>query len=107
LQQLPLPIERLLPGTETSTDGDSRIRIDRTFIVLDVLDFAFLVDYKRRPPGPLVAISAHRIFSKNSVLGQDRPVHIAEQRKGDSDLLGESRVRWGTIRADSKHNRAA
>lgn len=97
----------LFSRSQAGANAYSCIWVDRAFVVLNVLNLAFLVDDESCPPGPFVTIPAHWILLENSVFGENRAVHIAEQRKGDADLLRESRICRRAIRADAKHNRTA
>jgi len=92
---------------ETRADGHGIVRIDGARVEFDVLDFSFLVNHEGGPPRPFEFIHLHVVLLEDPVLRQDFPVHVAEQREGDADLLGKGVVRGGTIDADSENNRVA
>ena len=78
--------------------------INRCAIEFDVLDNAALIDHESGAPRKLVFVAAHGIFLQNAVIGEHFAVHIAEQRKGDVDLLGKCGVSGWAVCADSENN---
>ena len=94
-------------SVKPGTDGDGCVGVDGAFVVLNVLDFSFLVDDEGRAPRPLVVVAAHWIFPENPVCGEDLAIHVAEERKRDTDLLGKGGVGRGAVHADTENNRVA
>lgn len=89
---------------KVETDRNSCIRVNGSLVKVDVLNLSLFVDDEGGSPGPLVLSSCNFVWFQDSILGEDRAVHIAEQRKCDSDLLGEGGVRSGTIYTDSENS---
>jgi hypothetical protein len=92
---------------QAGADGERVVGIHGTFVEFDVLDFAFLVYDDGGAPRPFEIIALHGIFFQDAIIGEDLAVHVAEQRDGDADLLGEGGVGGGTVDADSEDDGVA
>jgi hypothetical protein len=89
---------RLLPLVLQNAAGlHGAARVDGRGVPFDVLDHAFLVDHKSG------AIGKPPFFIENAVLGGNRPLEIAEDGKGDANLLGEFPVGGLTVNADTQN----
>lgn len=93
---------------EASANRDSSIRIYRVATLLDVLNDALLVDHERRALNEIVldALAGKLIEGLHDpVPRRDLAIHIAQQGKGDSDLLRESRIRSRAVETDAENHR--
>jgi hypothetical protein len=93
---------------KASTDRDCGVRIYRVTTLLDVLNDALLVDHERGALNEIVldALTGKLIEGLHDpVPGRDLAIHIAQQGKGDSDLLRESRIRSRAIKTDAENHR--
>jgi len=79
--------------------------VDGGCVEIDVLNHAIFANYKRRAPRKFHFVCSHRERLHNSVLLQNGAVHIAQQRKGDADLLRECCVGWRAVDANAENNR--
>ena len=88
-------------------DRDGAVRIHSTVTLLDVLNFSCFIDDDGSALRPLIFAALHVVGLQYLVRRQHFLVHIAEKRKGDSDLLGECGVGGGTVDADSEDDGVA
>ena len=92
---------------ELQADIDRVVWINGAGVEFDVLNFSVFVNDEGCAARPLVFVSAHRVFLQNPVSGEDLVIHVAQEREGDADLLGEGRVGGRAVDADSKNFRVA
>jgi len=78
------------------------IGIDSAVAFLDKLDDALLVDDNVCAQSPLVRLVLDIVGFQNAIGLEHLAVHVAEQRKLDAYLLGESTVGGGTVHADAE-----
>ncbi len=84
--------------------GQGGVGIDGVITFFDKLDDALLVDDDVGTQSPLVAfvILCGVVGFEDSVRLEHLAVHVAEEREGNADLLGEGGVGGGTIHADAE-----
>jgi hypothetical protein len=87
--------------------GQGSVGIDGAIAFFDKLDDALLINDDVGAQSPLVAIVIfRRIVSFEDAVGLEHlAVHVAEEREGDTDLLGERGVSSGAIHADAENFR--
>jgi hypothetical protein len=85
--------------------GQGGVGIDGAVTGIDQLDDALLVDDDVGAQSPLVGFLLDVVALEDAVSLEHLAVHVAEEREGDADLLGESGVGSGTIERDSKNFR--
>lgn len=79
-------------------------RIHCAVILHNVLDHALLVDHECRATREFVLVHFQIVGFEDSVRFQHLVIHVAEERKGDADLLGKGAVGGGAIDADSEND---
>src|SRR6266852_1284411 len=84
--------------------GDGIVWIDGAGLFFHRLDDAFFVDDESSALRPIIFFFLDVVHFEDAVLFQHFAVHVAEQRKGDSDFLRESVVGGGTVDADAENN---
>src|SRR5258708_844942 len=99
--------EELLSGTllvQGGAHGKGSVGIDGVIAFFDKLDDALLVDDDVGAQSPLVAfvILCRVVGFEDAVRLEHLAVHVAEEREGNADLLGEGGVGGGTIHADAE-----
>ena len=72
-----------------------------------MLDFAFLIHDECGAFRPVVLVAFDIVGPENSVSLEHFAVHVAQEGKGDADLLGEGGVGGGTVNTDSKNDGVA
>jgi hypothetical protein len=87
---------------QPGTDRYRAIRIDGAVTLLHVLNFSLFIDDYGRALRPLVFAALHIVGLQNLVGRQHFLIHVAEERKGNTDLLRECGVGGGTVDADSE-----
>ncbi len=90
---------------QVDADGDGGIGIDGAVASLDVANDTVLINDQVGAERPLVAFTLHIVGFQYAVSGEHLMVHIAQQRKLDPNLLGESRVGRGTVHAHTENFR--
>ena len=81
------------------------VGIDCALVKFDVLDDSLFVYDDVRALRPLVGVALDVVPLQDAVGGEHFLVHVAEERKLDVDLLGESGVRRGGIHAHAENRR--
>ncbi len=84
-----------------SAHGESRVGVDGAVALFDKLDDALLVDNDVGAQSPLVGLILNVVALEDAVGLEHLTVHIAEEREGNADLLGERGVGGGTIYTNS------
>lgn len=84
------------------TDVDGVVWVDGTVVEFHVLDLSFFIDNDGGAPSPFVFIAIHGVFLQDAVLRENFVVHVAEERHGNADLLGEGCVGRGTVDANAE-----
>src|SRR6185437_6387662 len=87
---------------QVGANGDGGVRIDGAVAFLDVADNSLFIDDDVGTLRPLEFLALNVVGFQNAVSGEHFVVHVAQEREFYVDLLGKSRVRGGTIDADSK-----
>jgi len=87
---------------QSSAHGQSGVGIDRAVAFVDQLDDALLVDDNVGAQGPLVRFVVFVVAFEDAVGLEHLAVHVAEEREGDADLLGECGVGSGAIHTDTE-----
>lgn len=87
---------------QAGADGQRVIWIDGALVKFHVLDFSFFIYDDSGAARPFEIVTLNIIFFQDAILDEDFAVHVAEQRHGDADLLGEGGVCGGTVYADSE-----
>jgi hypothetical protein len=84
--------------------GQGGVGIDGAIALFDKLDDALFVDDDVGAQGPFVAfVILCRVVGFEDAVGLEHlAVHVAEEREGDADLLGESGVGRGTIHTNTE-----
>ena len=85
--------------------GESRVGIDGGVAFLDKLDDALLVNDDVGSQSPLIGFIVLVVTLEDAVGLEHLAVHVAEEREGDADLLGEGGVGSGAIDADAENFR--
>jgi hypothetical protein len=85
--------------------GQSRVGIDGAIALFDKLDDALLVDNNVGAQSPLIGFVLDVITFQDAVGLEHFAVHVAEEREGKADLLGESGVGSGAIQTNSENFR--
>ena len=83
---------------QVRTDVDRVRRVNRTAALLDVLDLALLVHYKRGATRKL------RFFIQDSVRLRDFALHVAKKWELDPDFFRKRGIGGRGINADAKHS---
>jgi hypothetical protein len=86
---------------------DGACGVNRGAVEFDVLDHALLVDDERGAPREFILVGCHGILLQNAVIGEHFAIHVAQQRKGDVNLLGECGVGGWAVCADAENNGVA
>jgi hypothetical protein len=92
---------------QSGANRDSAVGIHGAIALLDMLDFSFFVHDDGGALRPLIFSALDVIGLQNLVRGEDFLIHVAEQREGDPDLLGECGVGGGTVNADAEDHGVA
>lgn len=87
---------------QAGADGQRVVGIHSAVVKFDVLDFSFFVYNDGGAPRPFEIVTLHVIFFEDAIIGEGLAVHVAQERHGDADLLGECGVGGGTVYADSE-----
>jgi hypothetical protein len=90
---------------EGGTHGQSGVGIDGAVAFFNELDDALLVDDDVGAQSPLVSFIVFVVAFEDAVGLEHLAVHVAEEREGDADLLGEGGVGSGAIHADAEYFR--
>jgi hypothetical protein len=83
--------------------GESRVGIDGAVAFFDKLDDALLVDNNVGAQSPLVGLVLDVVTFQDSVGLEHLAIHVAEEREGKADLLGERSIGGGTIQTNSEN----
>src|SRR3974377_1928588 len=92
---------------QVGQNGHGGGRVDRAIAAFNVADDAVFINDDVGAQGPLVGVAVSVIVFQDSVGGEHFAVHVAEKGKLDVDLLGEGRVRRGTVHTHAKNLRVA
>ena len=97
--------EWLLSGllVQVQADVHGAGRVYRAVILHNVLDHTLLVDHEGGAAREFVLIHFQIVGFEDAIGFQYLVIHIAEERKGDADLLGKGAVGGGTIDANSEN----
>ena len=87
---------------QVGADRERVIGIDGRVAFFDVLDDAVLVDDDVGALSPLIGLGLNVVALEDAVFLEHLLVHVAQKRKFDVDLLGESGVGCGGIHTDAK-----
>ena len=82
--------------------GERGVGIDGGVAFLDELDDSLLVDDDVRAQSPLIRVILNVIALQDTVALEHFAVHVAEQREGEANLLGESGIGGGAVHADAE-----
>ena len=82
---------------------EGSVRVYGAFIRFHELDDPLLVDDDVGAHSPLIGFIVHVVAFENAVTSEHLAVHVAEEREGDADLLGEGGIGGGTIQTDSEN----
>jgi hypothetical protein len=82
--------------------GEGGVGIDGAVALLDELDDSLLVDDDVGAKGPLIGIVFDVVALQDAIGFEHFAVHVAEQREGQADLLGEDGVGRRAVHADAK-----
>lgn len=80
-------------------------RVDGRCVEIDVLNHAVFVNHERGASRKFHFICSQGERLHDSVLLQNGAVHIAQQRKGDTDLLCKCCVGWRAVDTDAENYR--
>jgi hypothetical protein len=87
---------------QRSAHGQSGVGIDGAVTFVNQLDDALLVDDNIGAQSPLESLVVLVIAFENAVGLEHLVIHIAEEREGNADLLGEGGVGSGAIHTDTE-----
>jgi hypothetical protein len=90
---------------QLGANGDSIVWIDGALFFFNVLDDALFVDDEGGALGPLKFVTLNVVRLQDAILLQDFATHVAEQREGDADFLGEGFVSRRAVDTDSENYR--
>lgn len=79
--------------------------VDGGCVKIDVLDHAVLANHKRRASRKFHLVLPHGKRLNDPILLQNRAIHIAQQEKGNTNLLRECCVGWRAVDADAENYR--
>ena len=99
------PLSRGLLPVQVGAHRNGCVWVNGTIAAFDVADDAVFVDDDIGAQGPLVGIVLSFVGFEDAVGSEHFLVHIAEEGKFDANLLGESRVRRGTVHAYTENRR--
>jgi hypothetical protein len=87
---------------QSGAHGKGGVGIDGAVAFINQLDDALLVDDDVCAQGPFVGFVILVVAFEDAVGLEHLAVHIAEEREGDADLLGEGGIGSGTIHTDAE-----
>jgi hypothetical protein len=82
---------------------EGSVRVHGAFVRFHELDNALLVDDDVGAHSPLISFIVHVVAFEDAITSEHLPVHVAEEREGDADLLGEGGIGGGTIQTNSEN----
>ncbi len=88
-----------------SAHGQGGVGIDGAVALFDKLDDALLVDNNVGAQSPLIGLVLNVVPFQDAVGLEHLAIHIAEEREGKANLLGERGVGGGTIQTNSENFR--
>jgi len=87
---------------EGGAEGEGGVGVDSVVAFVDEADDALLIDDDVGAESPLIVFVFDAVDFQNAVRSEHLAVHVAEQGKVESVLLGESGVGRGAVHADAE-----